>query len=107
MMIGKEFARGVGTDFAGLVEAAGPGVKRFKVGDSVFGAMTMKASSTFADTIITKEATAALMPAALSFGSAATLPIAGSTGWIGLVETAYIRSDQRVLINGCLGSVAG
>ena len=105
MMTGKEFPRGVGTDFAGLIEAVGPDVKRFKVGDGVFGAMTMKASSTFAETIITEEATAAIMPATLSFEDAATLPIAGSTAWTALIDTAHMRSGQRVLINGCLGSV--
>ena len=105
MMTGKEFPRGVGTDFAGVVEAIGPNVKRFKIGDNVFGAMTMKASSTFAETIVTEEETAAIMPAALSYEDAATLPIAGSTAWTALIDTAHLRSGQRVLINGCLGSV--
>ena len=67
--------------------------------------MTMKASSTFAETIVTQEETAAIMPAALSYEDAATLPIAGSTAWTALIDTAHLQSGQRVLINGCLGNV--
>lgn len=105
MMTGKQFPRGVGTDFAGVVDAVGMAVKRFKVGDAVFGAMTMKNSATFADIILTAEGTASLKPEAISFEEAATLPIAGGTAWTALVDTARLESGQRVLVTGCLGSV--
>jgi NADPH:quinone reductase-like Zn-dependent oxidoreductase len=105
MMTGKHFPRGVGTDFAGVVEAIGANVTRFKVGDAVFGAMTMKDSSTFAEQIVTAEDTAALKPASVGFEEAATLPIAGATAWSALINTAKLQSGQRVFINGCLGSV--
>ncbi|WP_242098139.1 NAD(P)-dependent alcohol dehydrogenase [Sphingomonas sp. CROZ-RG-20F-R02-07] len=105
MMTGKNFPRGVGTDFAGVVEAVGRAVTRFKVGDAVFGAMTVKESATFADTILTAEDTAAIKPESISFEEAATLPIAGATAWTALIDTAKLQSGQRVLVNGCLGSV--
>ncbi len=105
MMTGKRFPRGVGTDFAGVVEAIGRGVTRVKVGDAVFGAMTVKESATFADTILTAEDTAAIKPTSISFEEAATLPIAGATAWTALIDTAKLQSGQRVLVNGCLGSV--
>ena len=105
MATGRHFPRGVGTDFSGVVEAVGPGVHRLKVGDAVFGAMTMKESSTFSETIVTSEATAALKPAAISFEEAATLPIAGATAWTALIDIGKLQAGQRVFVNGCLGSV--
>lgn len=105
IMTGRSFPRGVGTDFAGVVEALGAGVTRFKVGDSVFGAMTMKASASFADTIVTAEDTAAIKPAGISFEEASTLPIAGATAWEGLLVAGNLQRGQRVFVNGCLGSV--
>ncbi len=105
MVTGKHFPRGVGTDFAGVVEAVGRGVRRFRTGDAVFGAMTVKDSATFADTIITPEGTAALKPASISFEEAATLPIAGGTAWTALIDIAKLERGQRLLVNGCLGSV--
>ena len=105
MMTGKRFPRGVGTDFAGVVESTGHGVTRFKAGDAVFGAMTMKDSSTFSEVIVTAEDTAALKPALIEFEEAATLPIAGATAWTALIETAKLKNGQRVFVNGCLGGV--
>ena len=105
MMTGKQFPRGVGTDFAGVVEAVGAGVTRFKIGDEVFGAMTMKDSATFAETIVTGEDTASVKPASVSFEDAATLPIAGATAWTALIDTAKLERGQHVFVNGCLGSV--
>jgi NADPH:quinone reductase-like Zn-dependent oxidoreductase len=105
MMTGSHFPRGVGTDFAGIVEAVGPAVTRFKVGDAVFGAMGMKDTGSFAETIVTPEKTAALKPDALSFEQAATLPIAGGTAWAALVTKAQLKAGQTIFINGCLGGV--
>ena len=105
MMTGKTFPRGVGTDFSGVVQAVGPDVRRFKPGDEVFGAMSMRDSATFSEVIVTGEETAALKPSAIGFEVAATLPIAGATAWTALIDTAALRRGQRVLINGCLGGV--
>ncbi len=105
MMTGKTFPRGMGEDYAGVVEAVGPDVKRFKVGDQVFGAMELKEAASFADTIVTAEHTATLMPSGLSFEKAATLPTVAQTAWLALVDVGRLEADQRVFVNGCLGSV--
>ena len=47
---GKKFPRGMGTDFSGVIERAGSGVKRFKAGDEVFGSTPFKTSGSFAET---------------------------------------------------------
>lgn len=105
MMTGSKFPRGMGEDFAGVVEAVGPGVTRFKVGDEVFGAKELKDAGSFADALVTPERTVALKPAGLSFEAAATLPTVAQTAWLALVDTAQLKPGQRVLVNGCLGSV--
>jgi len=66
-IIGRKFPRGLGHDFAGVVEAVGPEVTRLKVGDEVFSAMGLKESGTFAEALVTEEKTVFLKPRSLSF----------------------------------------
>lgn len=105
MMTGKAFPRGMGEDYAGIVDAVGPGVTRFKVGDEVFGAMELKDAASFSEMIVTPDETATAKPKELSFEQAATLPTVGQTAWQALVVVGRLRNGQRVFINGCLGSV--
>ena len=105
MLTGRRFPRGLGHDFAGVVEAVGPSVARFKVGDEVFGATGLKEAGTFAEAVVVEEKTTFLKPATLSFEQAAALPIASATAWNALVSKAKLRVGQQVLITGCLGSV--
>ncbi len=105
MMTGRTFPRGLGHDFAGVVEAVGPAVGRFKIGDQVFGAMGLKQSGTFAESLVTEAKTVFLKPQALSFEEAAALPIVGITAWTALIDKAKVQAGQRVLITGCLGGV--
>ena len=43
------FPRGLGHDFAGVVDAVGPDVKRLEVGDEVFGVTSIRHAGAFAD----------------------------------------------------------
>ena len=105
MMTGRAFPRGLGHDFAGVVEAVGPETTRLKVGDAVFGATDLKESGTFAEALVTEEKTAFLKPRSLSFEQAAALPIVSATAWTALIDLAKLRAGQRVFITGCLGGV--
>ncbi len=105
MMTGKQFPRGMGQDFAGVVEAVGPEVKRFRVGDEVFGVMEMKEAAAFAEEILTPEHTATSKPTALSFEQAATLATVGQTAWATLIDAGHLQAGQSVFVNGCMGSV--
>lgn len=105
MLTGRRFPRGLGHDFAGVVEAVGPGVRGLKVGDEVFGATGLKEAGAFADALIAEEKHAMLKPPSLSFEQAAALTIVSATAWTALVDRAKVRADQSVFVVGCLGGV--
>jgi NADPH:quinone reductase-like Zn-dependent oxidoreductase len=105
LVTGRRFPRAMGTDFAGLVEAVGPGVTRLKTGDAVLGTTTVRESGAFAETLVTNEKLAVVKPAALSFEQAACLPVVAVTAWRGLVDKGHLKRGQAVFVNGCLGGV--
>lgn len=91
-----------GTDFAGVVEAVGVGVTRYKAGDEVYGV----ADGAFAEYLVRRETGGmALKPARLSFEQAAALPVAGITALQALRDKAKLQPGQHVLINGASGGV--
>ncbi len=92
----------IGGDFAGVIEAVGRNVTRFKPGDEVFGNRT----GAFAEyQVVRAEGGLALKPPALSFAQAAGLPIAGVTALQALRGHGKLQAGQRVLINGASGGV--
>jgi NADPH:quinone reductase-like Zn-dependent oxidoreductase len=105
MLVGSRFPRGLGHDFAGVVEAVGPEVKHFKAGDEVLGMTTMKQAGAFAEFLIADEKNAALKPPSISFEQAAALPIVSVTAWNALVEKAKLKAGQSIFLTGCLGGV--
>jgi NADPH:quinone reductase-like Zn-dependent oxidoreductase len=105
MITGREFPRGLGHDFAGVVEVVGPNVTSFKVGDEVFGATGLKQSGTFAEALITEAKTVFFKPKSLTFEEAASLPVVSVTAWNALIGKANLQAGQQVFITGCLGGV--
>jgi NADPH:quinone reductase-like Zn-dependent oxidoreductase len=95
-----------GWDIAGVVEAVGYGVTRFKVGDEVFGMPWFpRAAGAYAEYIVAPSRHLALKPAHIDFTEAAALPLAGLTAWQTLVDVANVSAGMRVLINGAAGGV--
>lgn len=105
MLSGSQFPRGLGHDFAGVVEAVGPGVERLKVGDEVFGVTSIRQAGAFAEYVVADEKNVGLKPPSVSFEQAAALTIVSVTAWNGLVAKARLRAGQSVFITGCLGGV--
>lgn len=92
---------GVGVDFAGVVEAIGPGVDGLKPGDAVFGA----ADGTCAEYITPKAQYTLPLPEGVDFEQAATFNVAAITALQGLRDVGQVKAGQRVLINGAAGGV--
>jgi NADPH:quinone reductase-like Zn-dependent oxidoreductase len=94
----------LGADFSGIVAAVGGAVKRFKIGDAVFGyiGQTMGANAEF---ICVKEnSIIEHKPQNLPHEEAVMLPY-GATMAIPILKKANIQSGQRVLINGASGGI--
>jgi NADPH:quinone reductase-like Zn-dependent oxidoreductase len=89
-----------GTDVAGVVEAVGKGVTRWKPGDAVFG----EGVGTFAEYALASADQLAVVPAGMPFVQAATLPLAATTALLCLDETGLTPGGQ-VLVNGASGGV--
>ena len=94
----------LGSDVAGTVEAVGTNVRRFKIGDDVFGDLSGRWGG-FAEYVCARETALALKPASMSFEEAAAIPQAGLLAVQALVDTAAIQPGQRLLINGAGGGV--
>jgi NADPH:quinone reductase-like Zn-dependent oxidoreductase len=95
-----------GWDMAGVVEAVGYGVTRFKPGDEVFGMPWFpRAGGAYAEYAVAPSRHFAHKPSELDFVHAAALPLAGLTAWQMLVDVAELRAGMRVLINGGAGGV--
>ncbi|MBP0617756.1 NADP-dependent oxidoreductase [Jiella mangrovi] len=104
-VMGNHFPRGMGMDLAGIVEAIGPEVKVFSVGDEVLGQTPMNNQNAFSELAVTKADLVIPKPCSLSFTAAAALPSVGLIAWRALVVVAELKEGQSVLINGASGGV--
>ncbi|HEV7200829.1 MAG TPA: NAD(P)-dependent alcohol dehydrogenase, partial [Candidatus Limnocylindria bacterium] len=96
---------GLGLDVAGVVEAVGPEVGRFRPGDQVFGDMTQFGHGAYAELVTAPAHAFAPVPAGVSLEDAATTPQAAILAIQGLDAQGGIKPGDKVLINGASGSV--
>ncbi len=94
---------GLGANLAGVVEAAGANVTRFRPGDEVFGEVSPGAC--FAEYACVPENGLELKPSNLDFEQAAAVPMAALTALQALRDKGHIEAGQKVLINGASGGV--
>ncbi len=103
-----EFPSIVGRDFSGVIEAVGNGRTDFAIADEVLGFIPVWPTvhlGTFAERIAVGPTIAlARKPAALSFETAAAIPLAGATA-LDVVDAAGIRAGSVVLVVGATGGV--
>lgn len=101
----------LGCDGAGVVEAVGDQVTRFKVGDEVYfcnggiGNNLGGETGNYAEYTTLHEEYCAAKPANLSLQDSAALPLVLITAWESLVERAELRTGQTILIHAAAGGV--
>jgi len=94
----------LGSDIAGVIEAIGKNVTRFKTGDNVYGDLSGQWGG-FAEYCCAREKALALKPAGMSFEEAAAIPQAAMLAIQGLIDKGKIQRGQKLLINGAGGGV--
>lgn len=113
-----------GSDGAGVVDAAGPGVDRELMGREVviyparnwggnpacfgpdFRILGMPDQGTFAEYICVPAADIYPKPAHLNWEQAAAVPLAGLTAWRAVVTQAEVRSGHKALVTGAGSGVS-
>ncbi|WP_030802797.1 NADP-dependent oxidoreductase [Streptomyces sp. NRRL S-337] len=96
----------LGTDGAGEVLAIGTGVRRFTVGDAVFGQFQRpeRGGGSYCELALADESRIAHAARSVTYATSAALPTAGMTAY-NLVEETRIGEGKRVLIVGATGGV--
>jgi NADPH:quinone reductase-like Zn-dependent oxidoreductase len=97
----------VGCDIAGVVEAVGPDVTRFRPGDRVFADLYPFGSGAFAEAAVAPERAFLPIPDGISAEQAATLPHSATLAIQGLRTRSgrTVGPGDRVLIDGASGNV--
>ena len=93
----------LGSDFAGQVEAVGPRVTGFTVGEEVFGTTAPRFGAHAEYVCLPEHAALAPKPSNVTYAEAAAL--ADTTALCFLRDKAGLRPGQTVVINGASGAV--
>ncbi|MBW4564324.1 MAG: zinc-dependent alcohol dehydrogenase family protein [Mojavia pulchra JT2-VF2] len=97
----------LGCDGAGIVEAVGAGVQRFRPGDAVYfcyGGLGAHQGN-YAEYTVVDERFVARKPTSISFVEAAAAPLVLITAWEALYERGRLQPGEKVLIHAGAGGV--
>lgn len=96
-----------GCDVAGTVVAVGPGVKRFKTGDRVWGSNQglLGRQGTFAEFICVAADWLYPSPEGVPDTTLAAVALVGITAHLGLFRCARLQAGETVFVNGGTGGV--
>lgn len=97
----------LGWEFAGVVQAVGPAVTGFAVGDRVTGLGDVTREGAWAERVAVDHRSVARIPDELAFSDAASLPVGGLTAWEALFRDLDVlpAGVERVLVVGGAGGV--
>src|SRR5438445_683844 len=91
----------LGRELAGVIEAVGTGVTRFKPGDDVFGI----GEGSFAEYVVARADRLAPKPQNLTFEQAAPIGVSGLTALQAVRDHAQVKAGHDVLVIGASGGV--
>ncbi|BBP00751.1 type I polyketide synthase [Sulfuriferula nivalis] len=91
----------LGLEFAGVVTNVGMQANGYAVGDRVVGF----GPSSFSNRVITQSSAISLIPEAISFAAAATIPSTFLTVYYSLHQLAQLQPGEKLLIHGAAGGV--
>jgi len=95
-----------GNDCAGVIEAVGEGVTRFKRGDRVYVVRTtMPLSGAYAELAACDASMVHPLPANVSFSQGAGVSVPYGTAYRGLHHKAHARAGETLLVHGASGGV--
>ena len=92
----------LGSEGAGVVEAVGPGVSEFKVGNRVAYAQPIGA---YAEVLIRPVARLVKIPAAIEGKTAAAMMLKGMTSWYLCRRTYRVKKGETILVHAAAGGV--
>lgn len=92
-----------GKDAAGVVEAVGDGVARFKTGDRVYTADSL--TGTYAEYSLCNENQLGRLPDNVGFDDGAGVWTPYATSYRALFQKARVKRDEKVLVHGASGGV--
>lgn len=95
----------LGTDLAGTIEAAGPGVTGWSVGDAVVARTDPVHGGAFAEFAVVPADQLVAAPSSVRLADAAGLVTTAATAWQALTEVADVRTGQQVLVHAGAGGV--
>lgn len=87
----------LGLELAGVVEAIGSAVSRFRKGDRV---MALVAAGAYAEWAVVNEDVAISVPGAMSFTEAGAVPETYFTVWSNVFERAGLKAGETLLVHG-------
>jgi len=94
----------LGCEFSGIIEAIGPEVKTFEVGDAVFGLDDAKFGGHAEYKVIAENRAIATIPEGVSFQQAAAISEGAHYAWVD-IRAAKIKKGQNILVNGATGAI--
>lgn len=97
----------LGLDAAGVVDAVGPGVEGWEVGDRAVVHNSLWKAGVFAEYCLTQAHATSRLPDGVGFTDAAAIPCAGYTAYQALFRKARLEAGQTVLVQGANGGVGG
>ncbi|QUT06711.1 NADPH:quinone oxidoreductase family protein [Sphingobium phenoxybenzoativorans] len=91
-----------GSECAGIIDAIGPDVTGFRVGDAV---CALAWGGPFAEYLCVDQDAVALLPPGVAWAEAAVLRVAYTTAWHALKDRGALAAGERLLVLGAAGSV--